>query len=112
MTQPGLLGLDLGFERTYHGHQLAATARIIAAPINKANYRAKLKYRPREEENSRYSKYCIWRLITGESLSRYPVKPLCNVRRKHRLQHLRADASPLGFSAYCWIDFFFTASPG
>ncbi len=89
LTRPGLW-----FERTYHGHQLAATVRIIAAPISKANYRAKLEYRPREEENSRYPKYCIWRLITGEPLSRYPVKPLCNVRRKHRLQRLRADASP------------------
>jgi hypothetical protein len=94
MTQPGLLGLALGFERTYHGHQLAAAVRIIAGPFNKANYRARLEYRPREEENLRYPKYCIWRLITSESLSRYPVKPLCNVRRKHRLQRLRADASP------------------
>ena len=61
MTQPGLLGPGLWFERTYHGHQLAATVRIITAPISKANYRANVEYSPAEEENLRYPKHCIWR---------------------------------------------------
>jgi len=60
MTQPGLLGLVFGL-RGRHGRQLAATVRTIAAPISKANYRARLEYSPVEEENSRYPKHCIWR---------------------------------------------------
>ena len=80
MTQPGLLGNGLWFERTDHRHQLAATARIIAAPVCKANYRAKLEYSPAGEGKFALPKTLYLAAITGEYLSKYPVKHLCNVR--------------------------------
>jgi len=61
---------------------LAATVRIIAAPISKANCRAKLEYSPAEEENSRYPKHCIWRPSPVNTWAVTRVKPLCNVAMK------------------------------
>lgn len=70
MTQPGLLGNGLWFERTDHRHQLAATTRIIAA------HRAKLEYFARGRGKFALPKTLYLGAITGEYLSKYPVKPL------------------------------------
>ena len=93
MPQPGLLGLVFGLRGRITGISWLPRSGLLRLPLARRITAPSWNIR-RGGGKFALPQTLYLAAITREYLSRYPVKPLCNVRRKHRLQRLRADASP------------------